>query len=99
MSGAGNRGWDARTIFSDDPLGCEDVPPRRRDQRKIHVPQCTQNINQCETNQRDRPRGSVDDPPDHPDDRDHQRGGACPAGQEFDACFGPFRRQKAPTRQ
>jgi hypothetical protein len=35
MFGSSNHGWDARTVFSDDPLVCRDVPPRLCDDLKF----------------------------------------------------------------
>jgi hypothetical protein len=35
MFWSGNHRWDARTVFSDDPLVCGDTPPRLRDDPKF----------------------------------------------------------------
>lgn len=35
MSGARNQCWDARTIFSDDPLVSKDMTPRLHDELKF----------------------------------------------------------------
>lgn len=46
MFGAGNRAWDARTIFSDDPLSPGDVPPRKCGQQNSRCAALHRNVNQ-----------------------------------------------------